>query len=142
MACFIREQNVVQGENPVKVYITNRGKTVTKYQSNVPIKHSVVNRAFSMLSPALQLSILRRKANKQAIQPIIESEPSKQVKPNTAYDKMQITGLPKVPLKKKEISGAELAQYHIALQRRDKKHIAYVESKYPELKKNISKKKS
>lgn len=64
MACFINEQNVVQGENPVKVYIRSRGKTVAKYQSNVPVRHSIVNRAFNSLSPALQLIILRRKANK------------------------------------------------------------------------------
>jgi hypothetical protein len=67
MACFIREQNIVQGENPVKVYITSRGKTVAKYQSNVPVKHSVVNRAFNSLSPALQLSVLRRKAQKKGL---------------------------------------------------------------------------
>jgi hypothetical protein len=73
MACFINEQNVVQGENPVKVYITSRGKTVAKYQSNVPVKHSIVNRAFNRLSPALQLSILRRKAQKQADKEIKES---------------------------------------------------------------------
>jgi hypothetical protein len=60
MACFIKEQNVIEGQNPVKVYITRRGKTVSNYQSNVPIRHSV----FNSLSPALQLSILRRKANR------------------------------------------------------------------------------
>jgi hypothetical protein len=42
-------------------------------------------------------------------------------------------GIPAGPNKKKEISGAELAQYHIALQRRNKPYIAHVESMYPEL---------
>jgi hypothetical protein len=63
MACFIKEQNVIEGQNPVKVYITRRGKTVSNYQSNVPIRHSV----FNSLSPALQLSILRRKAQKKEL---------------------------------------------------------------------------
>lgn len=62
MSCFIRERNVLQGENPVNVYITERGRTVAKYPSAVNVRHSI----FSRLSPALQLSILRRKAEKGA----------------------------------------------------------------------------
>ena len=62
MSCFIRERNVLQGENPVNVYITERGRTVAKYPSAVNVRHSV----FSRLHPALQLSILRRKAEKGA----------------------------------------------------------------------------
>jgi hypothetical protein len=62
MSCFLRESKVVDGMNPVKVYIMNNRKHVAKYDSGVKISHSV----FGTLQPKLQESILKRKADKQS----------------------------------------------------------------------------
>jgi len=74
MSCFLRESKVVEGMNPVKVYIMNNKKHVAKYDSGVKISHSV----FDTLQPKLQESILKRKADKQANRQLKEEKEMKE----------------------------------------------------------------